>query len=101
MFPTRMLLPWLGALVLTASAARAQSPAVRPGPSAAGVPAERVQVMCLQPGFEDQQQGYLSKVQGAASANVHWVIPQDEPRGRARAPYAPSIGWDWLLGLFE
>jgi ribosome modulation factor len=41
-------------------------------------PCAQRQVMALQIGFEAQQQGYVSKVQGAASQNVIWVTSHEQ-----------------------
>lgn len=42
-------------------------------------PLAQRQIMARQIGFEAQQQGYVSKVQGAASQSVIWVTPEEKP----------------------
>lgn len=62
-------------------------------------PLAQRQVMVQQIGFEAQQQGYASKVQGAASQNVSWVTPHEQsPNTSRRSWLAP---WRDFFDLSE
>lgn len=50
----------------------------------------RRQIMARQMGFEAQQQGYVAKVQGAASQNVIWVTPEEKPFEPSRRSWLAS-----------
>lgn len=56
-------------------------------------PLAQRQVMARQIGFEAQQQGYVSKVQGAASQNVIWVTPEEKRFAPSRRSWLASW-WD-------
>jgi len=58
-------------------------------------PLAQRQVMARQLGFEAQQQGYVSKVQGAASQSVIWVIPDEKPVQASRKSWLASW-WDFF-----
>ncbi|HTU17603.1 MAG TPA: hypothetical protein VMG10_06020 [Gemmataceae bacterium] len=63
------------------------------------VPFAQPRIMMRQIGFEAQQQGYVSKVQGAASQNVIWVTPEEKPREPSRTFRLAS--WRELFSFWE
>jgi hypothetical protein len=87
---------WWNRLFPPASACKRSDPGGDPKPVD---PFGQRRITARQIGFEAQQQGYVAKVQGAASQNVIWVTPEEKPFEPSRKSWLAS--WQEFFGFSE